>query len=270
MKVTAGEAVPLRVPGTRARLVIFVHDKNDQHVSRRLREEGNWEPFESALVIDSLGPGDVFLDVGANLGYFSLLAADRVGTAGKVIAVEPDPVNFQLLSRSVERNGFGAIIDAHAVALSDRSGAACLYLSEDNQGDHRVFATDEPRRHVAIALRRGVDLIGSETARIDLVKVDTQGSEYAVVAGLMPLLSRCKPRLIVELTPLSLRQCGSSGRRLIELLATLDMPFWIVDHIEHRLVPSSAAELAQWCDDVDAVPDDAGFMNILVGPTPGR
>jgi hypothetical protein len=74
------------------------------------------------------------------------------------------------------------------------------------------------------------------------------------------------PRIIIELTPLSLRQAGSSGRALIELLATLGQPLWIIDHIEHRLAASSAAELARWCDNVDTVAGDMGFMNILVGP----
>jgi hypothetical protein len=73
------------------------------------------------------------------------------------------------------------------------------------------------------------------------------------------------PHIILELTPLSLRQAGASGRQLIELVATLGQPLWIIDHIEHRLVASTAAELALWCDHVDAVAGDAGFMNILVG-----
>ncbi len=59
---------------------------------------------------------------------------------------------------------------------------------------------------------------------------------------------------------------GASGRALIELLAELGEPFWIVDHVEHRLVPCAREELAVWCDNVDACEDDRGFMNILVGP----
>jgi len=100
--------------------------------------------------------------------------------------------------------------------------------------------------------------------------VDTQGSEYQVMVGLMPLLLAIPgaTHILIELTPLSLRQSGSSGRELIELLARLQQPFWIVDHIEHRLVASNSEELAQWCDDVDAVTGDMGFMNILVGPSP--
>ena len=93
--------IPLRVPGVHSPLAIFVHDERDRHVSRQLRESGIWEPYESRLLLDSLQPGAVFLDVGANLGYFSLLAADRVGPAGKVVAIEPDPANFLLLQRSI-------------------------------------------------------------------------------------------------------------------------------------------------------------------------
>ncbi len=98
--------------------------------------------------------------------------------------------------------------------------------------------------------------------------MDTQGSEYRVMAGLLPLLRELPtcPRIIIELTPLSLRRAGASGRQLIELLAQLGQPFWIVDHVEHRLVESSAAELARWCDEVDAVTGDMGFMNIMLGP----
>jgi hypothetical protein len=62
-----------------------------------------------------------------------------------------------------------------------------------------------------------------------------------------------------------LRQAGSSGRALIELLATFGQDMWIVDHIEHRLVLSTAAALATWCDNVDACEGDEGFMNILIG-----
>ena len=120
----------------------------------------------------------------------------------------------------------------------------------------RCLRGDRYFRHRAVAL--------------DLVKVDTQGSEYAVMRGLMPLLAAqdTAPRLLVELTPLSLRLAGSSGRALIELLASLALPFWIVDHIEHRLVLVSPDALAQWCDNVDATPDDQGFMNIFVGAAP--
>jgi FkbM family methyltransferase len=217
-----------------------------------------------------LEPGQVFVDVGANIGYFSLLAAHCVGARGAVYAFEPDPANHALLLRSAAENGFTSIIHAELAGLAEGDSEGTLYLSEDNLGDHQIFATGQTRDTLPIRLLDGSRFLCSRIQRLDLLKIDTQGSEYGVVKGLMPLFARLPklPRMIIELTPLSLRQCGSSGRALIELLAELGQELWIIDHVAHRLVPSSAAELAQWCDDVDAVSGDEGFMNILVGPAP--
>ncbi|PLW67303.1 FkbM family methyltransferase [Pseudohalioglobus lutimaris] len=260
----------LQVPGLAAEITTFVHGEQDRFVSKRLREAGIWEPYESALLLRMLGPGQVFVDVGANIGYFSLLAAHCVGSAGAVYAFEPDPANHELLVRSVGVNDYAHIVHAEQAGLSEQTGAASLYLSEDNLGDHQIFATHQEREAVPIRLLNGSRFLGPRIQRLDVVKIDTQGSEYGVVKGLMPLFTRLPqpPRVIIELTPLSLRQCGSSGRALIELLSELEQDMWIIDHVEHRLVSSTAAELAQWCDDVDAVPGDAGFMNILIGPAP--
>ena len=86
---------------------------------------------------------------------------------------------------------------------------------------------------------------------------------------MLPLLAASgeRLRLLLELTPLSLRSAGSSGAALIDTLAGLALPFHIVDHIEHRLVATDAEALATWCNNVDSVPGDAGFMNILLGRT---
>jgi hypothetical protein len=72
-------------------------------------------------------------------------------------------------------------------------------------------------------------------------------------------------RMIVELTPFSLRAAGSSGAGLVALLAQLELPFAIIDHLEHNLVPCSAGGLIEWCDNVDASAGDQGFMNIFLG-----
>jgi FkbM family methyltransferase len=262
------ERAGLRVPGLRSRLELYIHGAGDLHVSRRIREEGIWEPYETSLLLQLLKPGHVFVDVGANIGYFSLLAASIVGEAGAVFAFEPDPQNFALLLASAEHNGLTHVVRAQQAGLAATDGDARLYLSEDNYGDHQIFASGAGRDSTPIHLLEGAAFLAPQMDRLDLLKVDTQGSEYGVIQGLMPLLKNLSnpARIIIELTPLSLRQCGSSGRALIELLAQLGQPLWIIDHIEHRTVASSAAELAQWCDNVDAVPGDEGFMNIMVGP----
>lgn len=266
------EQVSLTIPGIEPALALCVHGLADQFVSRRIREEGIWEPYETALVMESLHPGDVFVDIGANIGYFTVLAAHLVGAGGQVFAFEPDPANCALLRQSLALNALAPAVEVTEAALSNEPGEGVLYLSADNLGDHQVYATKGSRQQVPIALLNGSDYLAPQLTRIDLVKIDTQGSEFQVVQGLMPLLEALavKPRMLVELTPFSLRAAGASGRALVELLAQIHQVFWIVDHIEHRLVPTSAAELALWCDNVDGVPEDEGFMNIFLGDAPSK
>ncbi|MGB1139856.1 MAG: FkbM family methyltransferase [Halioglobus sp.] len=263
--------IALQVADLPHALDMFVHGAQDQFVSRQLREEGIWEPYETTLLLSLLRQGDVFVDVGANIGYFSLLAAARVGEEGAVIAIEPDPENCRLLRQSLKHNGLASRVQLVEGALSDADGAGELYLSEDNLGDHQIYSDGTGRSAVSIALYNGSDLLAPLTPRIDVMKVDTQGSEWQVMQGIAPLLERqdTTPHIMIELTPFSLAQAGSSGRELIELLDALCESMWIIDHVEHRLVPCEAEALAVWCDNVAATPGDRGFMNILAGPPLG-
>jgi len=259
--------VALKIADLARPLHLHVHGEQDQFVSRRLREEGVWEPYETSLLLALLRPGDVFVDVGANIGYFSVLAASVVGDKGAVFAFEPDPANYQLLEANAALNNFQSRITLVQAALSDAAGQGQLFLSADNLGDHQVYQGEDVRPSVPITLYQGSQYLEGRLRRLDVLKVDTQGSEYQVIVGLLPLLLKLqhKPRIIVELTPHALRQAGASGRALIEALATLDLPMWIIDHIEHQLHPSSAEALALWCDNWDQVATARGFMNILIG-----
>ncbi len=265
--MTEFSAVSLNIPSINRPLELYIHGEEDKYVSRQIREQGIWEPYETALVVKFLQPGSVFVDVGANIGYFSVLAAALVGDHGQVVAFEPDPANFALLQASAALNSLDGRIEAIEAGLSQNDSEGNLYLSKDNLGDHQIYAAGEGRESLPITLYKGGDFLRPRLHKLDLLKVDTQGSEYSVMLGLMPYLlelPQC-PRIILELTPFSLRQSGASGRALIELLAQLAQPFWIIDHIEHRLAASNEAELSLWCDNVDSSEGDQGFMNILIG-----
>lgn len=262
--------ITLNLPFPAPDLSLAVHAAGDQVVSAAIARDRLWEPFETRLVWDCLEPGAVFADVGANLGYFTILAASRAGEGGHVFAFEPDPANCALLRKTLDRNGLNDCVTVEEAALGAENGNAHLYLSDTNFGDHQVFATHERRDSRPIRVLRGADYFQPRIPAIDLLKIDTQGSEFLVLSGLAAFLSEQQrpPRLLIELTPFSLREAGASGRALVELLATLQLPFWIIDHIDGRLVRSDEKALAQWCDNVDACEGDQGFMNIFVGAPP--
>ncbi len=260
-------AVPLQLPGIVPPLHLLVHVDRDIYISELLRKEGLWEPFETSLVQRFLKPGDTFLDAGANIGYFTVLAAACVGAQGQVYAFEPEPRNYALLQKNIELNEFADRVHAADIALATGPGQGRLHLHPDNLGDHQLYTDDASRQVVAIELAAGATYLQSCCERLKLVKIDTQGSEHQVVQGLMPLLKRSGAdlRMIIELTPYSLRQAGTTGVALIGLLEQLGLPFAVVDHIEHRLAPVTANELKQWCKNVDSRAKDEGFMNILLG-----
>jgi FkbM family methyltransferase len=258
------------LPGLRAPLELLTHDPRRDLVSRKIHAEGIWEPFETALWLACQQPGAVTVDAGANLGYFSLLSALHEHPPAAVFAFEPAADNFALLCANLQHNRCGERVLAVHAALGERPGTAVLHRSADNLGDHQLSAGDGPRVQESVAVVCGAEVLREHTDRIDLLKVDTQGSEHAVLKGLLPLLqgSGRGLRMLVELTPYSLRAAGSSGRELLELIAELELPLAIVDHIEHRLVPSDAAALCEWSDNVDGVSGDQGFMNIFAGSAP--
>ena len=189
---------------------MHVHDQGDRHVSRRIRAEGIWEPYETALLLASLQPGDVFVDVGANIGYYPVIAAHVVGDEGAIFAFEPNAANFKLLRENLQLNHCEHIVAAFEAGLAETDGAGQLYLSDDNAGDHQIFSAGSRRRSQSIQLLNGTECLRPRLQRLDLLKVDVQGAEFAVMNGLLPLLLKLpsKPRIIIELTPLSLRQAA--------------------------------------------------------------
>lgn len=112
----------------------------DERDSMRLSFTRVYEPLETQWMFDHVGPNDVVVDVGANIGYYTLLLAKQVGHAGRVFAFEPDPVNFDLLQRNVERNGYRNIV-LERLAVSDVTGSVTLFTNEENRGDHRIHPT---------------------------------------------------------------------------------------------------------------------------------
>lgn len=262
-------ACPLKLPlnlVSPSPLYMDVHPHGDQHVSAEIRAHGCWEAYESELMCTILSPGDCFVDVGANIGYYSVLASSVLGKQGQIFAFEPDPSNFALLKRNLALNNIVGAMPVNA-GLSTENGSGQLYLSETNWGDHQIYSRGESRQSIPVELLKGDDFFKERIDRIDLLKIDTQGAEYHVLSGLEATLRSSLPelRIIIEFWPFGLRKAGSHGHDLLDLLASLRLPFWTIDHVGHALRPCSERELRAWVDVLDANPQDEGFFNLLLG-----
>ncbi|PTQ10306.1 FkbM family methyltransferase [Sphingomonas oleivorans] len=147
-----------------------------------------------------LGPGDIFLDVGANIGLYTVKAARLVGSTGKVIALEPGHEAYLRLQRNVELNGFGHVTMLREAA-SDTDGEALLHhvpLGDDPQAFSLIAnaRAEAGERVKTRRLDRLVEDLG--LTRLDLVKIDVEGAEPMVLRGGLESLARLKPAVLFE------------------------------------------------------------------------
>jgi FkbM family methyltransferase len=261
----AAPAVSIRVPGVPP-FSLRVHAREDRFISEQLRTRGVWEPLETRAVLALLNPGDGFVDLGANLGYYTVLGALRVGAAGRVMACEPDPGNFALLERNLADNGL-PWVRALRCAVTDRAGPVRLYRSPDNQGDHRLYDSGDGRGAVPADAVTLDGLLGDAPEAWHLVKMDTQGCEALILRGAGRFLAAHPGRLawIVEFWPLGLARSGADATELLERLAALDAELAILDEAAGRVVPTTVAALAELARG-GLSPATGWFVNVAAVP----
>lgn len=164
--------------------------RDDLVMTPFIGEHGCWEREESDFLRATLRPGDTFLDVGANVGYMTVLGAKAVGSTGRVIAVEPESRNLRLLRANLWRAGVDA--EVLPVAAYSRTDYINLVMCEQNRGDHQVH---EGLGEGELVPSVRLDELFGELS-VDVVKIDTQGVDHEVLEGMAGLIRR-NPAIIV-------------------------------------------------------------------------
>lgn len=195
---------------------VFV-DPHDQVISRLIKKHGFYDKKGSLIIKNALKKGDVFVDVGAHIGYFSLMAALKIGNRGCVFAFEPAPVNFHLLLRNINLNKFQNIT-AIRKAVFDKKKKINLYFSKTNTGDHRVFDSGDNRNFLKIEAINLDDFFDKRNERIDFIKIDVQGSEIKVLEGMKKILKKEKLKMFIEFWPYGIKMNGDDPKRLLDLI----------------------------------------------------
>ena len=216
----------------------------DSRDSLRLSVARLYEPVATTLFETEVRAGQTVLDLGANIGYFTLILARRVGPEGRVIAFEPDPTNFALLERNVAANGYANVSPVRRAVWS-LTTPLHLFLSDDNRGDHRAYDTAEGRRSVTIDAVRVDDYFGEDPPRIDWIKMDVQGSELHALRGMRRVLENSPTVTIVtEFWPAAIARSGAgSPADFLRELVRLGFSFQTVDEKALKLVPTTAERL---------------------------
>ena len=187
--------------------------------------DGEYEPQETLAIGDTLRPGDLAFDVGANVGYMTcLMALAAAGEGGEVHAFEPEPRNFEILMENVRRNALKGVV-MQQMALSSQRGLARLYAASENRGDHTLV--EVKGRCTTVVPSTTFDDYSADRCggrRVRLVKIDVQGFELEVVRGMRrSLVEERIDAVLLELWPWRVRRTGRSCAELPALLG--DLPY---------------------------------------------
>lgn len=178
-----------------------------------------FEPKETAWFGRIVKPGDTVVDIGANVGHYTLIGSKLVGEKGRVFAFEPDPVSFALLERNVRLNGLTNVV-LEQKAVSSEPGSIRLYIAADNKGDHRIYQpTGEGRQYVDVEAVTLDDYFAEDSRGIDFVKIDTQGAEVVILRGMKRILRDSRElHMAVEYWPWGLSDFGFEDDQLLAIV----------------------------------------------------
>lgn len=203
--------------------------------------------FEKDFLLQHIRPGDVVLDVGANIGYFTLLFARAVGPTGQVFAFEPDPSNARLLRCNLENNGYPNVTVCE-VAISDHSGPARLYQSRTHGGTHRVYESAACGAAVEIKATTLDEWYASYRGRVSLIKIDIEGSEPMAIRGGLRLLERNpQAALFTEFYPTALREAGAAPAEYLDQLGRLGFSIYHLDQKGQQVCRAAIGCLLEQC-----------------------
>lgn len=215
---------------------------------------GKYE-LDTRLLLESLlRPGMVVVDLGAYLGYFSLIAAKHVGEKGKVYAFEPDPTNYALLLKNIRANHYDNIIIAVQKAVSSQGGSVPLFLSEqEGSGTSLYQVSSSGTRSVMIEATTLDEFFESEGwPPVHVIKMDVEGAEKAALEGMKQLVERNQSlKLIMEFSPPLQAAVGISPEELFNTLSGLGFQkFWALHNGMHSInLPEDIPRLVQIAGD---------------------
>jgi FkbM family methyltransferase len=184
--------------------------RSDMAVGHEILQTRAYEPHVTTELCRLLAPGKTFIDVGANIGFFSLLAAALVGPSGRCIAVEPNPRNVKLLAASVAANGYTNIQICQAAATE---APTLLYLNTNHSNGVVSDAGSELEQAMAREIVQGLRLddVFPALHRVDVIKLDIEGAEYRAMLGLQRILDAHRPAILTEFSPPAIQAISGVG-----------------------------------------------------------
>lgn len=204
-----------------------------------------WEPHVTQALQSLLTPGAVFIDIGANIGYFSLLAAPLVGEQGTVIAFEPNPDNCFLLAHSIRANGY-TNIHVLPYAVTERAETLGLFAPfplSNGQIISFLEASGQKEKVAHIIGSVALDDFLGDVERIDIIKMDIEGAEPQALRGMYRLLQLHRPSLITEFNPTAIEMTSHvTPESFLEQIKESGFDLFLLDSMGADIGPPQSTE----------------------------
>lgn len=201
-------------------------DSRDIGFAPHIIMDGFWEYWVTQFIAAQLKEGATVLDIGANFGYYTLLMSELVGPFGKCIAFEPNPGVAAKLRKTISINGFDARISLHEVALGNVASGEISFFIPDHEPKNGFVVQNggfcsDPGGRVITVRETTVDDICAGLERLDFIKIDAEGSEANIVDGMMGVIARLKPSILIEFNAGRAYDARTLVSRLYEMYGSL-------------------------------------------------
>lgn len=235
----------------------LVVSSKDSGLGLMLRTKGEFEPTQTKSFIKSIKKGNTVFDIGANVGYYSVLASKLVGKNGKVFAFEPDPQSLKLLYKNIGINKCKNIIVVKS-ALSNHNGKLILTQDSSNPGESSLTLFKKGKKILVDVLTLDKFIKTQKIKTIDVIKMDVEGAELNILrGGLKTLQNNKKLKIFVECNPSALSEFGEDRITLFAFLKGLDFNIeGIIDEKDKKIKRFSNKTL-------DIILNKTGFTNLI-------
>lgn len=212
----------------------FWLDKN-HYLDSEIINTSVWEPKSTSAIKKIVKDGDIVLDVGANIGYYSVLLSKLVGDKGRVIAFEPTKHFGKVLKKNIEANGVSNV-SIQEYALSDKAEEDTIFIGKDSATMNWASDECEKEGSEVIVKKRFDDIVTDlNIDKIDFIKIDVDGHEPAFLKGAIESIKKYKPIILLEIAHLNYLDAGVTAWDFYDFLVDNNMHIYYEDDLKECL-----------------------------------
>ncbi len=205
---------------------------------------GVYGELDTNIVKNEIKSGDIVIDVGANIGYYTLIFAKLVGNTGKVIAFEPEPKNFELLKKNIAVNKLSNVILEQKI-VSDNNKRTKLFLANSGIVGHHINTTKNNQNFIEVDSITLDDYLDKNnlTNKINFLKIDVEGAEMKVLEGAKTILQNQNLKIFTEFNRLVIKKLGMDPRQILSLLTNNGFKLFLPNYKLNNISETNVDEL---------------------------